>query len=452
MKPSQITLIALVMIAVGMLLIGISSNKKVIVSIDGESQSMSTRAWTVGGFISSAHIPLFTGDRLLPDSDQWLVGGDQIAIERSAYVRVDADGKAFSLRSVERIPGNLLAQAGVPLYPGDQLTINGEKTYPEIPLSPAPAYSIQVQRKWLVSVTTNEQVRSFSTQADTLGDALWEQGIVIHPNDRLEPAANMAITAPLKASLQKSRLMEIEFSGGSIKTRSLAQTVGGALNEAGIPLQGLDYSLPDANAPVPENGEIRVIRVHESSILETEPLAFSTEIQPAPDLEIDQQEIIQNGVYGLKAKRNLIRLEDGLEVSRQIEDEYIAVEPQPKIVGFGTKIVQHTLNAAGGDIKYWRALNMYAVSYNPTSAGDSTTATGATLQKGIAAIDPSIIPYGTQMYIPGYGVAVAADTGGGVKGRLIDLGYSDHDYVSWHQWVTVYFLWPPPANVVWVIP
>lgn len=452
MKPSQLALIALVMIVGGILLIGISSNKKVIVSIDGEPQSIRTRAWTVGGLINSALIPLFPGDRLLPDSDKWLVGGDLVTIERSAFVRVDADGKAFFLRSVERMPGNLLVQAGIPLYPGDQLTVNGKKTFPELSLSPAPAYSIQVQRKWLVSVTTSEQVISISTQANTLGDALWEQGIVIHPNDLLEPAPNTRITAPLKVSLQKSRLMGIEFSGGNIKTRSMAKTVGGALSEAGIPLQGLDYSLPDANAPIPENGIIRVIRVQESSILETEPLAFSTEIEPAPDLEIDQQKIIQDGVYGLKAKRYLIRLEDGLEVSRQVEDEYIAVEPQPKIVGFGTKIVQHTLNAAGGDIKYWRALNMYAVSYNPTSAGDSTTATGATLQKGIAAIDPSIIPYGTQMYIPGYGVAVAADTGGGVKGRLIDLGYSDHDYVSWHQWVTVYFLWPPPANVVWVIP
>jgi 3D (Asp-Asp-Asp) domain-containing protein len=169
-------------------------------------------------------------------------------------------------------------------------------------------------------------------------------------------------------------------------------------------------------------------------------------------LELDQQEIVQNGEYVLKAKRIRIRLENEREVSRQIEDEYVAVEPKSEIIGFGTKIVPHTLDIPGGSIQYWRALNMYAVSYNPTSAGDSTTATGATLQKGIAAIDPSIIPYGTQMYIPGYGVALAADTGGGVKGRLIDLGYSDHDYVSWHQWVTVYFLWPPPENIVWVIP
>ena len=58
----------------------------------------------------------------------------------------------------------------------------------------------------------------------------------------------------------------------------------------------------------------------------------------------------------------------------------------------------------------------------------------------------------TNMYIPGYGKAVAADIGGGVIGRWIDLGYSDNDYVPWHSWVTVYFLWPPPDVIVWIVP
>jgi 3D (Asp-Asp-Asp) domain-containing protein len=67
-------------------------------------------------------------------------------------------------------------------------------------------------------------------------------------------------------------------------------------------------------------------------------------------------------------------------------------------------------------------------------------------------VDTSIIPFYTQMYVPGYGEALAADIGGGVHGRMIDLGYSDDDYEAWHQWVTVYFLWPPPDNIVWVVP
>jgi hypothetical protein len=51
------------------------------------------------------------------------------------------------------------------------------------------------------------------------------------------------------------------------------------------------------------------------------------------------------------------------------------------------------------------------------------------------------------VYVPGYGIATILDVGGGIPGRpWIDLGYSDSDYVSWHQWVTVYFLSPPPPE------
>jgi 3D (Asp-Asp-Asp) domain-containing protein len=94
---------------------------------------------------------------------------------------------------------------------------------------------------------------------------------------------------------------------------------------------------------------------------------------------------------------------------------------------------------------------MYATSYHPSVTGD-ITASGLPLRKGVAAIDIRYIPFYTRMYVPGYGEALAADTGSGVKGRWIDLGYSDDDYVSWHKWVTVYFLWPPPENIVWIIP
>ena len=52
------------------------------------------------------------------------------------------------------------------------------------------------------------------------------------------------------------------------------------------------------------------------------------------------------------------------------------------------------------------------------------TATGLPVGPGIVAVDPSVIPLGTRMYIPGYGNGVAADVGGGIKGNIIDLWYA----------------------------
>jgi len=52
-----------------------------------------------------------------------------------------------------------------------------------------------------------------------------------------------------------------------------------------------------------------------------------------------------------------------------------------------------------------------------------TTATGAPVGYGVVAVDPSVIPLGTRMTIPGYGEGVAADTGGAVQGAVIDLWF-----------------------------
>jgi uncharacterized protein YabE (DUF348 family) len=281
---------------------------------------------------------------------------------------------------------------------------------------------------------------------------LWADGQEYRFLDSERVPADTPLSGPLAARLERSRPLVVRFHNGEIQARSAAKTVGEALNGTGVPLQGLDYSIPPAGDPLPEDGEIRVVRVQEEVALETEPLPFETKTQPLSDLELDRQKIVQPGAYGLSGRRVRIRLDDGKEVSRQIEDSFVVQEPEPRIIGYGTKLISHILNTPSGNLKYWRALNMYTVSYNPTSAGGTITASGLPLAKGVVAVDTRYIPFGTRLYIPGYGIAVAADTGGGVKGRIIDLGYSDKDYVSWHQWVTVYFLWPPPGNVPLIIP
>jgi 3D (Asp-Asp-Asp) domain-containing protein len=60
-----------------------------------------------------------------------------------------------------------------------------------------------------------------------------------------------------------------------------------------------------------------------------------------------------------------------------------------------------------------------------------TTATGMPVGHGVVAVDPSVIPLGTRMYIPGYGNGVAADVGGAVKGAVIDLWMTPTECAAW---------------------
>jgi 3D (Asp-Asp-Asp) domain-containing protein len=71
------------------------------------------------------------------------------------------------------------------------------------------------------------------------------------------------------------------------------------------------------------------------------------------------------------------------------------------------------------------AILMLATAYTADSAGGSgMTAIGRRAGFGIVAVDPRVIPLGTRLFIPGYGLAIAGDTGGDIVGRRIDLGFN----------------------------
>jgi 3D (Asp-Asp-Asp) domain-containing protein len=77
---------------------------------------------------------------------------------------------------------------------------------------------------------------------------------------------------------------------------------------------------------------------------------------------------------------------------------------------------------------YEKVMTMSASAYEPgpTSCGpgcSGRTSIGLKAGYGVVAIDPRVIPYGTRLFIEGYGYAVAGDTGGAIKGKRIDLGF-----------------------------
>lgn len=71
------------------------------------------------------------------------------------------------------------------------------------------------------------------------------------------------------------------------------------------------------------------------------------------------------------------------------------------------------------------------------------TATGTTLTEGrTIAVDPSVIPLGSRVFIEGYGVFIAEDTGGAIKGNKIDIAVSTHERANelGVQYANVYLL------------
>lgn len=93
--------------------------------------------------------------------------------------------------------------------------------------------------------------------------------------------------------------------------------------------------------------------------------------------------------------------------------------------------------------RYSRVLTMNASAYTAYDDGNSnTTYRGNPVHKGLVAVDPSVIPLGTRLYIPGYGYAVADDIGGAIKGNCIDMAFESRSEALQfgRRQVTVYIL------------
>jgi 3D (Asp-Asp-Asp) domain-containing protein len=201
--------------------------------------------------------------------------------------------------------------------------------------------------------------------------------------------------------------------------------------------------------------------VIEAWVWESEDIPYETVWRSDGTLELDQQRTDQPGRPGVRRRRVRIVYEDSEEKARMVAEEWIERQPSTQIVSYGTKIVVRELETPDGVIRYWRTIRMLATSYSAATAGKSRdhplygiTRLGWQARKGIVAVDPRVISLRTETYVPGYGFGTAADTGGKILGRWIDLCYDEHNLVLWKRWVNVYLLEPiPPADEInWRLP
>ena len=368
-----------------------------------------------------------------------------------------ADGELHAFMSTQIAANLLLGQAGVSLSDGDLLYRDGLRIEPDELLSGIDPIVLQVQRGQAVSLNGEE----FYSTAFNAAGALWERGVMLRAGDSLSPEPEAALEMGADIVHRPGIELRVQVGDDMLTTRTAARTVGEALQDAGLSLQGLDYSIPDSAESVPEDGVVRIVRVEEEILLEQESVPFDTLSQPVEDLELDSTQVVQVGQFGLKVSRVRVRYEDGVEVLRVTETEFTAVQPRPRILGYGTKIVVRSMDTPDGPIEYWRAVPAFATSYSPCRLGidtcGSTTASGLKLEKGVVGVIRSWYNamVFSQVYVPGYGVGVIADIGGGVAGRnWIDLGYSDSDWKSWAANTTIYFLTPVPApdQILWILP
>ena len=422
----------------------------VTLTVDDEARKVYTHQPTVALLLADLGISLRSEDRVRPALDAPVTAKMDVRIDHARPVVIVVDGQEHLRYAHQESPADLIATLDVALDRHDTLDVRPST----IVDPPNTRFRVVVERAVEVVLEEGAVRTAFYTHADTVGEALTSAGFRLYRADRLYPAPSTPVQHGMHIRLERSIPVSIWVDGHELRTRTHRARVGEVLADLGVTLNGQDYTQRDLDAPLGEGAEIRVVRVTESVVVEQSPIPFESVWQPDPELEIDNQHLLQEGDPGVLERRIRFRYEDGQVVDRWVEGESVVQAPTNRVMGYGTKIIVRQLPTSSGTVSYWRVVRMLATSYSAGTAGTpksspyyGRTATGLQMRHGIVAVDPNVISLGSKVYVPGYGVGLAGDTGGAINGKRIDLGYDDDNLQLWYRWVEVYLLTPVPDHI-----
>ncbi len=303
-----------------------------------------------------------------------------------------------------------------------------------------------------ITLNVDGSMETITTQAATVGETLSQANLQLNADDRVHPASETAVTENMTVEILRAFPVTIEVDGRSYPLQTTYHDIPNLLADAGIALVGHDYTIPDSKTIIQPNDTIQVIRVSEDYHFSDTVIPYDTVYQADPEMEIDNRALLTAGSPGILRQQVRTRYENGVPVNETIDSEYIAQPVVNEVIKYGTNIVIRTINTPEGPLEYWRVVRMKVTGYTASSSGKAPsdpgygiTASGLPAGKGVVAIDPKVVPFRSNIYVEGYGKAVAGDTGGLVKGRIIDLGFDDGAYETWRGQVDVYYLTPLPA-------
>ncbi len=256
------------------------------------------------------------------------------------------------------------------------------------------------------------------------------------------PADEQSLLQKSALSLKEGDLVALEENGGRITlsvTRAFpvfvhadgeavlvmmtSGTVADALKQAGLSRSEQDQLNYTPETPVENDMQIALDRVRNDQVIETVSLSYETKKVNTGDLYVGETKVQAEGAKGEKVNSYSVTYVNGAETKRELCSSTVTKEPENRVILVGTKVKASFKKTASTPTSYRKVVAMTATAY----VGGGRTATGRKAEWGVIAVDPSVIPLGTRVYVETadgnyiYGTAVAADIGGAIKGNKIDI-------------------------------
>ncbi|MZP29265.1 DUF348 domain-containing protein [Heliobacterium undosum] len=315
-----------------------------------------------------------------------------------------------------------------------------------------------------ITVEVDGQTRTVHTSSRTVGEMLKGLGIACEPGDQVYPDVNELLQPGMSVQFRKSRWVELLVDNRIITFRQVGGVSTERIADLGVPTGQEDRLDRLDGADGDSARRWHLVRLTRSSRERSEPVTFSRQVIYDSTLPEGVERVAMAGADGVAVVREQVTFEDGREVSAEALERQVIQSPRPEVVirgGAGTpgrlliasrggsaasgeqkgagQAAASAIGAASGERSITRTMRMEATAYTHTG---NRTATGVWPHVGIIAVDPGVIPLGTMLYVEGYGMARAADTGGAIRGSIIDVFFdSNEECFQWgRRKVTVHIL------------
>lgn len=167
-------------------------------------------------------------------------------------------------------------------------------------------------------------------------------------------------------------------------------------------------------------------------------IPITTEYVESPKVLPGTTQIQEEGAIGIQ--RQVIRTTTvaGEVGEEEIIHQFTLNSPKKRVVMQNTQPVERV----EADLSQYTVVNTFGVEATAYTYTGNPTASGVYPREGLIAVDPRVIPLGTEVYVEGYGYAIAADTGGAIKGNIIDVFFpSFQTCIEWgRRPVTIHIL------------
>ncbi|MGN1401627.1 MAG: ubiquitin-like domain-containing protein [Bacillus sp. (in: firmicutes)] len=308
-----------------------------------------------------------------------------------------------------------------------------------------------------VTIIDNGIEKEVKTTAGTVEDLFKEQEIQIREEDKVSAEMTATISNNMDIAIDRAFLLKVVDGGKTKETWSTSTTVADFLEKQGIHVQPLDRVEPALTETIKENSVVNVVRVKKVTDVVEEPIDFAVVSKKDANLPKGTEKVVTEGSEGLVSNEYEVITENGKEVKRTLIKKTVVKEKQDKVIAVGNKAVTQTVSRGSSQAASSKAESSKSSSNKSNAAASSSgremyvtataytagcngcsgiTATGYNLKNNpnakVIAVDPSVIPLGSKVYVDGYGYAIAADTGSSIKGNKIDVFFSNKSKA--YQW------------------